>query len=159
MSTSEHTYPMVKALFLHALNSPPSSLLSPLTFIDTGQVRKARNTGRRKGKDNKATTAPLHYLNFITQYNTMPQWNSDSRVCRLPMPRISRLGAKARDAGVYVAGGLVNVHPHQQFDTAKANNMLCSHKAPTGLPIEPHSTVCCYEWPSPCPCSNQTPTS
>ncbi|KAG0374184.1 hypothetical protein BGX24_010719 [Mortierella sp. AD032] len=36
----------------------------------------------------------------------MPQWNSDSRVCRLPMPRIPRLGSKARDAGVYVSGGL-----------------------------------------------------
>ncbi|KAG0307460.1 hypothetical protein BGZ97_000384 [Linnemannia gamsii] len=34
------------------------------------------------------------------------QWNTDGRICRLPMPRIPRLGAKARDAGVYVSGGL-----------------------------------------------------
>ncbi|KAF9965137.1 hypothetical protein BGZ70_005344 [Mortierella alpina] len=38
----------------------------------------------------------------------MSQWNADdrSRICRLPIPRIPRLGAKARDAGVYLSGAL-----------------------------------------------------
>ncbi|KAF8932581.1 hypothetical protein BGZ58_006917 [Dissophora ornata] len=38
----------------------------------------------------------------------MPRWDSDghARICLIPMPRISGLRAKARDAGFYIAGAL-----------------------------------------------------
>lgn len=49
---------------------------------------------------------PSHHIHI--KHKMPSQWNTDGRICRLPMPRIPRLGAKARDAGVYVAGGLVN---------------------------------------------------
>ncbi|KAG0219437.1 Transmembrane protein 50A [Mortierella sp. GBA43] len=38
----------------------------------------------------------------------MTRWNEDgqTRICRIPLPRISNLGGKARDGGVYLSGAL-----------------------------------------------------
>lgn len=58
-------------------------------------------------------TPTLHYI----RPQVMSQWNiSDrhKRICLFPMPRIPRLGPKARDAGVYISGALVKTKQLQR---------------------------------------------
>lgn len=89
---------------------PHSSTSSSLTLA-THTLRTARTHGQQAGKQARNTNNNTSTTNtpYIHIKHKMPsQWNTDGRICRLPMPRIPRLGAKARDAGVYFSGGLVN---------------------------------------------------
>lgn len=102
-------------LFL-AVCTCPNATLTVLNCCSTTYSLSALNFKTQKSQPR----APLPFRTTHSTTIVMSQWNiSDrhKRICLFPMPRIPRLGPKARDAGVYVSGALVKSLKRIQLQT------------------------------------------